>query len=299
MDQIETIYKNLLIESKDIYVNEEFNFQYVQLLREKTNTLKTFNSKLNKIIKLNEKFIIDCNRKSEEIDKELKFKQENKSDIKLYNRYAGLSWADIDDIETDKENNLREINNFIDNSSYKIINSIDTFKPDFPYKLPKINNLNDLPNSIYYYEGDNINISGIYTKINNTIIRIPFPDSIDYNSDKNKKNTILCKNITSSSCKKFRIDYNSDNLNYVYNCNFLHKGDRFKKINNFTRTPNNSRFGKHLFLNEDLSYMPYREIQPILLYSLSDLVLVDLWLQNQESKDKPVYNILNNIDILT
>ena len=45
--------------------------------------------------------------------------------------------------------------------------------------------------------------------------------------------------------------------------------------------------------------MPYREIQPILLYSLSDLVLVDLWLQNQESKDKPVSNILNNIDILT
>ena len=314
--KIHNIYVDVLKRGSDVYKNKDDDSKdsHIFKLNSSALYLTEMNKKLRDIIEISENMIIECNKRTTEIKKEINLEKKyegNPDKIMLIFKEMnqGLKWGDIADIEDKKEHMLRDVDNFINGKrdpdeykkhkiTYKTLNRIYNTRLDFDFKLPIINDIADIPPSLYWYNGDSKYSEGIYTTLNNGVfVRVPFPDTIDYLDTHNKKNTIKCKNKTINECKRFRDNLNKYNNNYVYNCNYLHVGDKFLKINNMVRSSTNSRFGKHSCLNADLKNTSYSEIQSIILYSITDLLLNSLWIKKQKNMGNNPGKIIDNIDI--
>ena len=313
INKINDIYIDILKHGIDIYKNNNGNIddEYLFNLKKNIIYLTEANKKLVDIIKVSEELIIGCNNRIEEVKKDLYLEKKyeghpDKVILMFKEKNKGLKWGDISYLEDKKEevinNTELHINNkkyytTYNNIMYKNLNNIYNVKLDFDFKLPIITEIKDIPPSLYWYNGDKIYSEGIYMSLGEDVfIKVPFPDTIDYLNSTNKKYTIKCKNSTIEECKKFRNSINKNNNNYIHNCNYLHKGEKFLKINNIVRT-SNSHFGKHSCINRDLKNTKYSDIQSIILYSVSDLLLNSLWVQKQKKIGNLSNKIITNIDV--
>ena len=285
---------------------------YITNLAHNKTYIQEMNKNLENILDVSKKLIIECDNKSKEANMQIilndKYKNDPNKIIKIIKELNnGLSWADIteeDDISNDNINNIKllidtKLDNTYKNDKtlYKKLDNIYDTKLDFIYKIPIINNIKDIPSPLYWYNGDECNKEGIYMNLTNgSHIYVPFPDVL-YNETKNKHKIIQCKNKTITECKKFRYNYNKNNKNYIYKCNFLHVGEKKLKYNNLLKCPFNHRFGNHLFLNNDLKNASYSDMQNFILYNISDILLLTVWSQKQKTLNNSLNEIINNIDI--
>jgi hypothetical protein len=312
--KIHDIYVNVLNHGADIYKNNDgiLDDSYLFKLKTAATYITELNNKLMSIINISNQLINGCIDRIDEVKRELNLEKKYKGHpekvmlvFKELNK--GLQWGDISNIEDRKEKLINNIDTFTNTKLnmniydekiiYKSLNKIYDTKLDFDFKLPIISDIKDIPPSLYWYNGDSDNIEGIYMSLNSDVfIRVPFPDTVDYMNNNNKKNTIKCKNKTIDKCKKFRDGINVNN-NYVHNCNYLHSGDKFLKINNMTRSSNNSRLGKHSHINKDLEKTTYSDIQSIMLYSVSDILLNSIWIQKQQNIGNILKQIITDIEI--
>jgi len=313
--KIHDIYVDVLKNGNDVYKNNNgsSNDDYLCKLKATMVYLTEMNKKLMNIIDLSEILLNGCKDRISEVKKELylgeKYKNHINKDILIFKEINnGMKWGDISDIEDKKEKIINDVDFFINNKissteytkkdqMYKTLNKIYNVKLDFNFKLPIIAEITDIPPSLYWYNGDAKYSEGIYMTLNDGVfIKVPFPDTIDYLNSHTKKNTIKCKNKTHEECKMFRDSINKYNT-YVPKCNYLHIGDKFLKINNMVRCSSNSHFGKHSYLNKDLANMAYSDIQSIILYSISDILLNSLWIQKQKKIGNIKNTIIDDIEI--
>lgn len=151
-------------------------------------------------------------------------------------------------------------------------------------KLLKVSKLAEIPESMYWYDGDKKNKPGIYIRIGNSIILVPFPDVIDPSDPEASKNcTVKCRSETRERCqsKKFGL-----------NCPYAHVGEQFRKIGSNYRSEV-PRLGKHSFIREDSETAKYSDIKHILMNSLSDILFCNLWFE----KNVPELTVIQELEI--
>jgi len=142
-------------------------------------------------------------------------------------------------------------------------------------RLSKVTKLTEIPESMYLYDGDKKNKPGIYTRIGNSIILVPFPDVIDPNDPEASKNcTVKCRSETRERCQSKK---------FGSNCPYAHVGEQFRKIGSNYRSEV-PRLGKHSFIREDCENAKYSDIKHILMNSLSDILFCNLWFEKNISE---------------
>jgi hypothetical protein len=184
----------------------------------------------------------------------------------------------IKHIEQDKH----KIDNSQKHISLNIIGDYEYECGNMSIKFPIINNIKNIPPSLYYYCGDDVgNERGIYIKlINNVIAKIPMVDVLP--DDKGVKvHTVKC--INSKDCK-------------VWYCTFAHDGVPYNKIGYTSRCPSNPRFSNKDTLKEDIYRVDYPSLRLCLLSSLTDLFSIVAWCQEKKT-DQSKEIILTDLDL--
>ena len=289
--------------------------RYIQNIEHNKTYIQEMNKKLENILNLSKKLIIEFDKKTIETTKIYKLREKYKDDpskmIKIYKELNnGLSWADIAEIEDKTEDNINSIESFINTTNkdyteykdnkilYKKLDNIYGNKLDFIYTLPIVAKITDIPSPLYWFNGDKTNKEGVYTSLSDgTYINVPFPNILNYSNSKNKYKINKCKNSTVEECKKFRYNYNKNIKDYVYSCNFIHIGDKILKSNSHVRCSFNSRFGNHCFLNDDLKSASFCDMQKFILYNISDTLLLSIWTQKHKTINNSLNKIIKDIDI--
>jgi hypothetical protein len=193
----------------------------------------------------------------------------NKNDINIFNN------AYIND-------NIKELFNKINLLNKNVLN-VSENNDNLKVKIPLVDNIKKINPLFNYYKGDDNLTKGLYVSIcKGMYVKMCFPEIID--SKKNKEKTIKCKFYNNINCNK-----NNSNKN----CNFTHKNEKFKKINNIYKCRLES-LGNLMSLDHDLNVLQIDDIKKLLLYSLSDLYIVHLWFQNKYHDSSEL--ILHNID---
>jgi hypothetical protein len=218
-----------------------------------------------------------------------------------------LNWADMCDIDDSHEQCISKLDSAIE----KINKPIKEFKivspPEYKdithirgvnignLRVPIIHDLKDISPSIYWFSGDKDNKSGLYLALTpNCYIEIPLPQTIDGTKNSNRNSSIRCKYGSLQDCQ-----LNRENLATKYNseirqCHFAHKGDKYVKVGTSFRCPSIPDFGNHYGLKADLQNINIYDIRMLLMYATSDLLLSNIWLQQEALNDMVV---LNNLDM--
>jgi len=310
MELIHDVYIKLLKHGHSIYTESSNSntIDSAQKLESYSTYLKQMNDKLKTILDLTSMYAKECNNKADEIREIIDINSRNADDpSKMFLAYKemhkGMSWADITEIEDEKELVLKAVNKAITgpnkseyshaNIMYKDLSKIYGKDIGFDCKIPIINKLNEMPSALYWYDGDQKNPQGIYTCVSRKFyVQVPFPNVVDGTKDFNRTRSIKCKYNTTDECLELRRDL-ATRYNYkIRDCNFAHSGDKYTKIGTSFRCPNIPRFGNHMFLKQDLENLPDCDIKMLLMYSLSDVLLSSLWFQKQ--KDASI--VFTNID---
>lgn len=314
MQILTDMYKKILKNGLKLYdsSNDNMDMNHVQKLESYATYLYEMNEKLEYITILANKYASECLNKATEIRKYVEINDKSEDSIptifKLHKEMnAGLSWADITEIECNKEILLNNVDQLIskkisDNEyihtpiMYKNISNLYGKDIGFDWKVPIINNLSDMPPSLYWYAGDSNNPQGVYTCLTNGFyIQVPFPNIIDSSQDSNKSRSVKCKNSTRVECLEERSNLANQYKSGIRECNFAHIGDNYTKIGTLFRCPNKPRFGNHNYLKDDICLIKDMDIKTILMYALSDILISSMWFQ-KNNVDKKI-NIMTNIDI--
>ena len=314
MKVLTDMYKKILkggVKLHDL-ANDNMNIEYAQKLESYSTYLYEMNEKLEYITTLAHKYASECLNKADEIRKYVeitdKYTDKIPSIFKLHKEmHTGLSWADITEIEYNKEILLNDVDQLINKPTssdeythtpimYKTISNLYGKDIGFGWNVPIINNLPDIPSSLYWYAGDSVNPSGIYTCLTNGFyIQVPFPNIVDSSQDSNKSRSVKCKNNTKFECLEERNNLANQYKSAIRECNFAHVGDNYTKIGTMFRCPNKPRFGNHNYLKDDMNVIKDTDIKTILMYALSDILISSMWFQNKDDEKK--VNIMTNIDI--
>lgn len=311
MQIINDTYIRILKNGRRIYkeTDQENYIESAQKLESYSTYLNQMNEKLESILELTNKYSRECLAKATEMREYVDINNRYSDDpskmiIAHRELFKGMSWGDISDIEYEKECVLKNISQMVKKPKnpddykhnpimYKDISTIYGKDLGFNFKIPIINKLNEMPSSLYWYEGDQKNPKGIYTCLSRKFyVQVPFPNVIDGTKDFNRTCSIKCKYNTAEECLNVRDDFANKYKSELRNCNFAHSGDKYIKIGTSFRCPNIPRFGNHSSLNYDLKNLPDCDIKMLLMYSLSDVLLGSLWFQNQ----KDISMVLTNID---
>jgi hypothetical protein len=314
MTLINDIYKKILNNGMKLYdmSDNNMNINHARQLEAYSTYLREMNEKLACITTWTNKYAIECLNKAAEIRKYVDisstYTDETPSIFKLHQEmHNGMSWADISENELNKEIVLNNVEQIVNKPlckdeykqppiMYKTISNLYGKDMGFEWKVPIINNLNDMPASLYWYAGDSSNPSGIYTCLNNGFyIQVPFPNIIDSSHDSNKSRSVKCKNNTIQECLEDRQQLANQYKSAVRECNFAHVGDNYIKIGTLFRCPNKPRFGNHNYLKDDIVSIKDTDIKTILMYALSDVLISSMWFQNKDDEKK--LSIMTNIDI--
>jgi hypothetical protein len=194
-------------------------------------------------------------------------------------------YADDDEIlEEEKKTTSKTL---ILNSLYDV--SIPTTK------FTSIESIDKIPQCFYFLKGDSNRKAGVYMCISpNTYIRVPFPDT-KYCTDPNTKtNCIRCKHITKENCNEIRKNYIKRG-GVVNACTFVHKNEKYSKIVNNYRCQDNPSFGNFKTLAEDMKNIRLKDIKTIMMYAMSDLLLVYMWFMSVPHDTL----VFDNIDTFT
>jgi hypothetical protein len=306
MKLLNEIYIRTLENGVHIYDNTNNNIKIAQKLESYASYLTEMNEKIKRIVDITNNYANECINKANAI-RELITTDNPKylSTFSLYSGvYKGLSWGDIDEIEETRENIVSGVDDIIKSKEvlskynnmpilYKTISSIYGKDLGDNLVVPIINHLDDMPASLYWYRGDVSHPEGIYMCLSNGYcIQVPFPDIIDSKQNSNKQCSVKCKYTNIDECIEIRKTMAVKYKSQVRECNFAHTGDSYNKISNMYRTPNLLRFGHHNTIKYDMEIVSEEDINTMLMYSLSDVLLGSVWLQNHKD-----YCIMTNIDI--
>lgn len=310
MKVINDIYIKILKKGRSNYNNASMNISSAQNLESYATYLGQMNGKLEELLDLTDKFAHECLTKATEIrtnvDINNKYKDNPERMFHAHKEiYSEMSWADITENEDETQRVLNSIENKVTQKNkiseyahtpimYKNISNLYNHDLCTKFKIPIITSLNEMPSSLYWYNGDQTNPEGIYICLSRGFyVQVPFPNVVDGTKDFSRTRSIKCKYNTEDECCKIRKDlaskYNSD----IRECNFAHKGDQYIKIGTSFRCPNMPRFGNHIWLNNDLNDLPDYDVKMLLMYSLSDILLTSMWFQKQKNNGM----VLTNIDI--
>lgn len=312
MVMLNDIYMKILKKGRTLYKEAEDNpiISNAQKLESYSAYLGQMNDKLECIIDLTYKYTHECISKATEVRKHIDINDRYKDDpSRMYLAYKeinkGMSWADINDIDEEKDRVLNDVEKIIKKPNvkteyentpilYKELSSLYGVDLGFNISIPIINKLNEMPSSMYWYAGDKKNPPGIYTCLSRKFyVQIPLPNVIDGTKDFNRTRSIKCKFNTEAECLVVRQDLANKYGSDVRDCKFAHVGDTYLKIGMSFRCPSIPRFGNHMFLNDDLENLPDYDIKMMLMYSLSDMLLGSLWFQKQKNNGI----ILTDMDI--
>ena len=285
----------------------------IKKINNNTKDLINLSNSMQEWAILTNKLINEYKNRMVEIQDESKFSDTNTNLDKNSNfRFVSLnhnkklSWVEINDIENEKEMQSTQIDNMIERittSSEKIkelevVNNVDIGS----IKVPIIKNLDELPPAINWYVGDKINKAGLYISLMpNYAIEIPFPDTIDGTKNSNRTNSIKCKYGSLSNCKAIRENLANKYRSEIRKCNFAHIGDHYIKIGTFSRCPGAPSFGNYDDFKEDMEKINMSDVEMLLMYATSDLLLANIWVQNNNTNNKNNMNdetiVFNNLDI--
>ncbi len=182
----------------------------------------------------------------------------------------------------------------VSNKNTIILDNIDGVDLQNNYlELPVVKELENIPPAFYWYSGDKLHKSGIYTSLcKNFYVKVPFPNLLNPAKDFNSK-SIKCKHETLNDChsnkKKLASIYGGD----VKECFYVHKKEKFNKVGSQYRC-NVESFGNHKILDYDLKKVSNFDIKHLLLYSLSDDILAILWYQNRLKNNQKI--VFTNLD---
>lgn len=248
------------------------------------------NNKLNKIIKFSSNKIAEIKTLNNIEDKhKFMYTLDNSLiyDINNVDTLINISEDEIDRFNNKKKRTVINISNKVLHN----INNIPLYNNNLT--LPIISNLSYLPSLFYWFNGDIINKEGIYLRlIDNVIAEIPFPNLYSSKHEQFKKKTIRCKYYNYNTCLNIRKKYAKIHKTNIKECFYTHQNEKFNKVGNIYRC-NLESFGNHESLEKDLNNINISDIKFLLMNSLSDLLLVIIWLQ--KNVKKPI--LLNNLDL--
>lgn len=245
----------------------------------------------------------ECCYKSSEILDEIQFQNTEKtSGFKFI--YKGvnknLNWADIEEIEdieniqTGTTNKPEQINSATSSKKYNLYKEIQMIHqtPIPAVKFPITPALEMIKPAIQWYIGDTKHKEGLYMCLTDgCYIEVPFPDIIDGTKNNNRAGSIKCKHTDIDKCLANRellaSRYNSE----IRNCNFAHHGDKYIKIGSSFRCPELPHFGNHKTLKSDMDIINDSDIRLILMYSISDILLSNIWWQSKKKRDETIHNL--------
>lgn len=310
MQLLNDIYIRILKKGRAIYKESEKEniISNAQKLETYSTYLEQMNAKLETILDLTYKYARECITKATEIRQFIDINDRYKDDpSKMFlahkEMYSGMSWADLTDIEDEKERILKNVAEIVKTPNlksefvqtpiiYKDLSKIYGNDIGFNCKIPIINKLNEMPSALYWYDGDQQNPKGVYTCLSRKFyVQVPFPNVIDGTKDFNRTCSIKCKYNTNEECLIVRSDLAKKYESTIRECKFAHVGDKYIKIGTTFRCPNIPRFGNHAFLKDDIENLPDCDIKMLLMYSLSDILLSSLWFQKQKNTNIVFTNI--------
>jgi hypothetical protein len=317
MEILNNIYIKILKTGRKLYNTSEteMTIQVAQKLESYSTYLGEMNEKLESIMDLTDKYAQECLNKATEIRKHIDLNDKYEGDpsmmFKIHKEmYDGLSWADMTEMEENKDQIVDDVCNTINKKTnkkdyvhtpilYKTISNIYGKDIGVDWNVPIINKINEMPSALYWYNGDATNPKGIYICLTRGFyVQVPLPNVIDTTQDFNRTGSVKCKYNSTSECLKVRQDLSQRYNSHIRECNFAHKGDKYIKIGTTFRCPHNPRFGNHNYLKEDISNAPDTDIKTILMYSLSDILLSSIWFQKQKVEHpKKTAITLTRIDI--
>jgi hypothetical protein len=267
--------------------------------------LNNIHEKLETILHMAKKYSLDCINKATDVRKYVDVYDKYKDDpsriiLSRQEMRTKLSWSDIVNKEELQERNSKKCvtpvleNDFECNPIlYKNISNITGKNVGDTCKIPIVNTLNEIPSALYWFNGNKSNPKGVYICISHKFyVKIPFPDIVDGTKDFNRVRTIKCKYNNIEECIKKRNSNSNRPNSFIHKCNFAHKGEKYVRVSNVFRCPDMIHFGRHATLKEDLSNIDEYNIKMMLLNSLSDLFISNLWFQTQRKKTL----VLTNID---
>jgi hypothetical protein len=161
-------------------------------------------------------------------------------------------------------------------------------------ELPIIKNIQEIPPSFYWYEGDKFYKKGIYISLcKNFFIKVPFPNVINNASKDYKLNSIRCKYVTLQECQANKKKISEIHNSTIRDCYYVHKKEKFNKIGSQYRCVIES-LGNYDTLDQDLEKTTNFDIKHLLMYSLSDDLLAALWYQNKFKDSRGL--VFTNLD---
>jgi hypothetical protein len=311
MKLINDVYVRTLKMGKKLYLGADGDatLKTAQELESYVGYLNHINEKISQILDLTDSFAEQCLEKANDIREQVDLEDEYKGDPSgMFMAYAKLdktmSWADMSDKEDVKNGVMESVASVIEKTVtkkdythapilYKNVSKIYGADLGFNFKVPIINKITEMPSSLYWYNGDGKYPPGIYICVTRGFyVQVPFPNVVDSTRDFNRTGSIKCKYANSTECNNIRSElarkYNSD----VRPCNFAHTGDRYIKIGTSARCASSPRFGNHSFLKSDINEIGDSDINTILMYSLSDILLSSIWAQRRRKT-----SITTKIDI--
>lgn len=148
----------------------------------------------------------------------------------------------------------------------------------FKVKYPIISNLKHIPNCIYYYIDPVGKHTGHYINVNGVILQIPLIKQTKIeNDDYNNFKTVKCTRIGCTNTK----------------CRFVHKSEKYNRVNIPARCPNCPGFGDMTTIKNDIGKLQKPDLLLLMMYALSDLHAGMIYLQKQNISDR----VLHNIDV--
>lgn len=307
------IYNKILRKGKSLH-DKFSNIKQAQDLESYATYLRQMNIKLEKILQVSDNFVHECIDKATEVREICNLQEIHKDNPfpvfsvhkEMYeNKYKNMNWADITKTDEKKEKIITNVEKIINHKKtkdefkhtdvmYKKISELYDQKLDINWTIPIINNLNDIPPSIYWFDGNKKNPKGVYACISKDFyVQIPLPNVIDSTKDFNRICSVKCKYGTHDECLQIRKELADRYNSKIRPCNFAHQGDKYSKIGTTFRCPSNPRFGNLPCLKNDISTLQDTDMKMMLMYSLSDMLLSSMWFQNNNINKL----ILTDIDI--
>lgn len=303
MSEIKTIntYFQSLFKDARNSITGEITVENAEHLEDLVKVFTTVYDNHKKIINLLGNLKEECKDKAFEIRSELSLDLDKDKKNKftfVFRGKTGMTWGEMDELETqrnllmDKSKELeKDLKKSGDPSKekYKKLTVLDGVELPKEIKVKMVSRLESLPTAFGWYNGDKKHREGIYIRLpKNMFVRVPFPNVIDGTKNYNRSKTIRCKHVTEQQCydnRKFMADQHGTS---VRDCFFAHKGDTYSKVGTNFRCPAIPRIGNHRYLTLDLNDAKSDDIKPLLMNSLSDLLVCYLWNNQQHADDKMI-----------
>lgn len=265
-----------------IISQDEESYEYLNNLKQVSDNLYNLKSILSNFDKLLGNIKHEFDNRYDEIKNSIEIdKSENKIITKPNgNLYYPLSKINIIDLMRKKQNKPEL-------KTERIKLNINGNK----LTVPKISSFKKIPECLYWVDNPELGKKGLYIRlIGNVFYQIPLPNVLNEN-DKSK--TIKCKYETKERCYNNRKTLAQKHGSYIRDCTFAHIGEQYNKISIPSKCNKIPNIGNPITLKNDLTYLLKEDINILLMYGLSDLLVSALWWEKLDI-DESIIN--DNID---